>query len=172
MKIVGLDLSLTSTGVAVIDGAGYTTLTLKTKTTGHERLRWLVQQVGERTLTAGLVVVEGPAYNARASQQGHHERAGLWWMVTHELWTWGIPTAVASPAAVKKYATGNGSASKDAVLSAVIRRFAGYDGSSNDEADALTLAALGAQWSGQPIVTMPQLHREALGKVAWPEVKP
>lgn len=172
MKIVGLDLSLTSTGVAVVSDCGYTTNTLKPTTTGHQRLRWLQQQISERTLTATLVVIEGPSYGSTAGQKGHHERAGLWWMVTHELWAWSIPTAIAPPAAVKRYATGKGNAGKDEVLAAVIRRFADFEGSSNDAADALVLAALGADHHGMPIVDMPQAHRAALGAVAWPEVTP
>lgn len=172
MTIVGLDLSLTSTGVAVIEDGNYSTFTIKTKATGHDRLRHLIQVLSGHYLTARLVVVEGPSYGSTAGQKGHHERAGLWWMVTHELWAWSIPTAIAPPAAVKRYATGKGNAGKDEVLAAVIRRFADFEGSSNDAADALVLAALGADHHGTPIADMPQAHRAALDAVAWPEVTP
>lgn len=169
--VVGLDLSLTSTGVArCILGDVYTTALVKPRSTmrGHERLSFLVSTIGEHAQGADLVVVEGPSYGSAAMQRGIHERGGMWWMVTHQLWLWGIPTAVASPASVKKYATGKGGASKDVVLTSIVRRFAAFDGN-NDAADALALAALGADHLGQPIVPMPQVHRDALKGVDWPE---
>lgn len=167
MIVVGLDLSLTSTGVARWNGIAYTTALVKPKASlrGHERLAWILGDLRERTQDATLAVVEGPSYGS--ATQGVHERGGLWWMVTHQLWLWQIPTAVAPPASVKRYATGKGNAQKDAVLTAVVRRFAEFDGN-NDAADALILAALGAEHLGHPIVPMPQTHRDALPGVAWP----
>jgi hypothetical protein len=47
-------------------------------------------------------VVEGPRpvdygnQGGEGRQSGHHERAGLWWLVTHALWKRGIDYAVAS----------------------------------------------------------------------------
>lgn len=167
---IGLDLSLTGTGIA--SSAGWTrVLRPPVGARGHTRLAWIRQQVLD-ALPAypALVVVEGPSYGNQgaARQSGHHERAGLWWLVTHTLWKRDIDYAVASPAARAKYATGKGNADKAAVVREVTRRFDWFTGG-EDEADALVLAAMGADWLGHPIADVPKTHAEALTKVAWPE---
>jgi hypothetical protein len=53
------------------------------------------------------------------------------------------------------------------VVREVTRRFAWFEGG-EDEADALVLAAMGADWLDILSVTMPQTHRKALDAVAWP----
>ncbi len=169
MKTFGLDLSLTSTGVAC--SAGWTdVIKPSAKLRGHDRMAHLLDAVREHVRGADLVVVEGPSYGNQGAQRqaGHHERAGLWWLVCHDLWRREVPTAVAPPASVKKYACGSGNAAKDAVLMAAARRFDWFDGD-NNAGDALWLAALGADFLGVPMVPMPQAHRVALDGVAWPD---
>jgi hypothetical protein len=140
------------------------------KLAGHERMRWFLNEVDLLTCGADLVVIEGPSYgSAYAGQKGHHERAGLWWLVTHNLWAQSVPVAIAPPAVLKKYATGKGNANKDLVLTDTVRRFADFQGG-NDAADALVLCAIGADHMGLPLVAMPKVHRDALAKVAWPAV--
>ncbi len=73
-----------------------------------------------------------------------------------------------SPNARAKYATGKGNAGKADVVREVTRRFDWFTGG-EDEADALVLAAMGADWLGYPIVPMPAVHRKALDAVQWPE---
>jgi Holliday junction resolvasome RuvABC endonuclease subunit len=165
--VMGLDLSLTATGVA---STRHWTTVVKTPGVmrGHERLQHIRDAVLE--LLPGdiaLVVVEGPSYGNQGRQSGHHERAGLWWMVTHSLWKRGVDYAVASPAARAKYATGKGNAGKADVIREVTRRFSWFGGG-EDEADALVLAAMGGEWLGFPIVELPQTHRKALDAVQWP----
>lgn len=173
--VLGLDLSLTSTGAATYSSElGYQTRTLKPqarKACGHDRLEWFIQAVEAEAKDADLIVVEGPSYgSAHRGERGHHERAGLWWLVSHALWLRMYTVAIAPPAALKRYATGKGNASKDTVLREVTRRFPEFQGG-NDEADALVLAALGAEHLGHPIVDMPMAHRSALAGVDWPEVR-
>jgi len=186
IAVLGLDLSLTGTGIAEIlplnttPGCRVHTLTPpRDKATGHDRLQWIVEAVwdtfwlhaGARAypLVVPLVVVEGPSYGSASGtrQGGHHERAGLWWLVTHKLWTEGVDVAVVAPAALKRYATGKGNASKDQVLAAAVRRWPDID-MDNNGADALWLAAMGRDHIGHPIVRMPAANRLALDAVAWP----
>ena len=167
-KVLGLDLSLTCTGVA---GRGWTdTIKPHTKMRGADRLLFIRQQI-VTTWTPGtaLVAIEGPSYGSQAGQSGHHERAGLWWMVRCALRTHGIPVAVIPPASVKKYATGKGNASKADMVREVTRRFPWFAGG-EDEADALVLAAMAADHLGQPMADMPKTHRVALDAVQWPDL--
>ncbi len=170
MKVIGLDLSLTSSGVA--SNAGWSdTIRTPAKLRGHRRMAHIRDTIRDHTTGADLVVVEGPSYGNQGAQRqaGHHERAGLWWLITHDLWRRDVPLAVASPASVKKFATGRGNASKDEVLVAVCRRFAWFDGN-NDAADAVVLAALGAEHLGVAMAVMPQVNRVALDGVEWPDL--
>jgi hypothetical protein len=164
--VIGLDLSLTSTGVAGTDWAE----TLKSRHKGHKRLSWLRMEIYDRTKAADLVVVEGPSYG-HGAMAGHHEMAGLWWIVTHDLWRRDIPYAICPPKVRAIYATGNGNAGKGEVRDGV-RTWFGVecDGADRyDKADAVTMACLGAHWLGYPIADLPDTHTRALAGVAWPE---
>ncbi len=162
--VVGLDLSLTGTGIATWKAADV----IRSRDTGHTRLAVLLSHVGARCHGADLVVVEGPAFGAKGS--AYHQLAGLWWLVAHQLFTQSVPYAVVSPAAVKQYATSKGNAGKDMVLANVVRRFSDVDVNDNNAADALVLAAMGYDHLGCPMLDMPQSHRAALDKVEWPEL--
>lgn len=167
MAVLGLDFSLTSTGVA---GTEWTDTIKPKKLVRWERLRYIRDAVSEYvdTFKPSLVVVEGPSYNSRG---GHdHERGGLWWMVTELIDVRGIGIGVAPPTNIKKYATGVGAgpkAGKDFVLLAAARNFPWFEGG-NDEADALWACAMGYDQMGAPLVKMPALNRTALEKVDWP----
>lgn len=170
MIAIGLDLSLTSTGVATRQ---HTLRVLPgTKRRGYERLRYIRDQILDAVVSAGpdLVVVEGPSYGSVSRSQ--HERGGLWWMVTEAIDVGGIPIAIAPPKNIKKYATGFGGgpkSDKDFVIAAAVRRFDWFAGN-NDEADALWACAMAFDWAGVPLVEMPSLNREAINGCDWPEL--
>lgn len=168
--VAGLDLSLVSTGLALISPSGFRTHRIRVEGTGIIRLRRIAYDIKQRLSGVALVVVEGPSY-ASSPGRGQHERAGLWWLVQDRLWRHGIACAVVPPANLKKYAVGVGGgprASKDAVLLAAARRWPDFNGQ-NDEADALWLAAMGLDHlTGQACV--PTTHRVALAGCTWPTV--
>lgn len=170
--VVGLDLSLTGTGICHMRGDQAVTDTITppaNRQRGLLRLRWLRTELLALIGHPTLLVVEGPSYSSFG--QGTHDRAGLYWLVLDALWNRGVPVAVAPPANLKQYATGKGGgkhASKDAVLLAAARRFPTFTGD-NNAADALWLAAMGtAHLTGQHVV--PVAHQAALAKVTWPTV--
>lgn len=175
-RVVGLDLSLTSSGVAVIKGGdvGLARVQPGDKLGGHARIDYVRAHVWGLTGPdeTDLVVIEGPSYGSVTGKQ--HERAGLWWIVTRMLWRAGTPYAVVVPAALKKYALGKGSGKgtdKDQVLAAVVRRYPTADVDGNDVADALVLAAMGADHLGCPLAPVPQANRAALAGVSWPALR-
>lgn len=165
-KVLGLDLSLTCTGVA---GRGWTdTIKPHTAMRGEDRLLFIRQQIITTWVPGtALVAIEGPSY--ASTGRGQHERAGLWWMVACALRTHGIPVAVIPPSSVKKYATGRGNAAKADMVREVTKRFPWFDGG-EDEADALVLASMAADHLGQPMAQMPATHRAALDAVQWPDL--
>ena len=187
-RIVGVDLSLTSTGIAIVDTAtGLVTVhTVTSKpptpaqrakagiTSLHERIRRLDDI--ERRLFEGplfghfdLAVIEAPSYGS--SNGGKHERSGLWWAVACRLYDLIGVVAEVPPSNRMRYATGSGAADKDRVLAAVIRRYPEVPVDGNDEADALVLAAMGARHLDQPIeASLPAAHLAAMDRVEWPTV--
>lgn len=169
--VLGLDLSLTCTGLAGPDWTA--TLKPPAKLRGTERLGWIRARLLDEYLNgADLVVLEGPAYGSAAGQRqaGHHERAGLWWVIRCALDTRGHHTAVVPPNLRAKYATGRGNAAKADVIREVTKRFPWFEGG-EDECDALVLASLGARWLGQPIDDpMPKANLTAMAGIGWPNL--
>lgn len=170
---VGLDLSLTSTGVAIIRNGTATVRRITSKpnpkATSEQtaaRLGLLVTEIvgAIPSSDATLVAIEGPSFASTGGSQ--HERGGLWWLVRRALHVEGIDVVVVPPAVVKKYATGRGNAPKDQVLAAVVRRYPDVEVSGNDEADALVLAAIRARGAGHPFeASLPQAQADAAAAV-------
>jgi crossover junction endodeoxyribonuclease RuvC len=173
-RVIGLDLSLTSTGIA--DAQDLISIrTVRSRNTGKttedtwQRLAYIDAEIWRTVHRHGpapaLIVIEGPSYSS--SGAGTWDRAGLWWTVVSGLLNVEIPLAVVSPNARAKYATGKGNASKAAVCSAAGKR---YDRvfATDDEADAFVLAAMGLDHLGHPPAVMPAINRAALDKVRWP----
>ncbi len=141
MKILGIDPSLTSCGVAVIQPSG--TYTAVNKTTGKRadpiavidtRLGAITGFVLDHAAGAALAVIEGPSLGSHGGSPW--DRAGLWWRIVHRLHAADIPVAVAPPTVVKKWATGIGggpNASKAAVAVAVARLWPDVDADVDDE---------------------------------------
>lgn len=176
---VGIDPSLTGTAIAIIDEHGHVQ-TSRCATTGHnddthedtrQRMnrieRWLrsrLEDLGRIDLTVGI---EGPSLSPRRMGQDH-ERAGLWWRLyaRARMYSAEQPVVVVTPKQRAKYATGNGNATKDAVLLDVSRRYPQFTGVTNDEADAFVIAAMLARLDGHPIEpTLPGPHLAALTKL-------
>lgn len=173
MIVVGLDLSLISTGIAVsrypeplrVRSTGKAGATLAQR---NARLYDVAAQVLKtiENVAPDLVVIEAPAFDSRTGHQ--HDRSGLWWMVVQALFADAVPIAEVTTGSLKKYATGKGNAGKDAVIAETVRRYPDWPIDGNDVADALVLCAMGCDHLGQPLAALPQTYRDALLKVAWP----
>jgi Holliday junction resolvasome RuvABC endonuclease subunit len=164
LAVFGLDLSLTSTGIA--DSTGARTIT--TKLRGMERIEYIRGAIEDTLLLPSLttlVVIEDYAFHGHDSYaHALGELGGVvrWWL--HQT---GVPYVNVLPSVLKKYATGKGNAPKDLMLATAIRKL-GYEGHSNDEADALFLRAMGMDALGCPVVKLPAENRKSLEKVTWP----
>lgn len=156
MNVLGLDLSLTSTGLAYVEGGTLIEVAnIKskgnrdaTKSDVASRLRGIAADVLDYSFSADLVVIEAPSFNSKFGLQ--HERAGLWWMVVEGLDSKGYPMVFVAPKQRAKYATGNGNAGKQEVFAAAVNRY-GASVTNDDIADAVILAAMGARLVGEPM---------------------
>lgn len=179
MRTVGIDLSLTSTGLAAAKD-GVMGGVFRVKTTGKktdvlaqrwQRLRHDILEnvaVWVEDHMPDLVVIESPSYGSQHGSQ--HDRSGLWWLVVEDMFAQGIPVATVTPQGRAKYGTGKGNAGKDEVLAAVVKRYMGVDVTGNDIADAVLLAAMGQRHLGTPVeVGLPAVNLLAMDGAAWPD---
>lgn len=167
--VVGLDLSLTGSGIAYRDG---TTGTVKTKQKdGDGRLAQIEQAVqiavgGEELGPAvDLVVMEDIPKNSYAAKPISMVHG----VVRNLLVKTGIPYALVTPATLKTYATGKGSGDKVPMALAAYKR-AGLEFEDDNQCDAAWLRWAGLDWLGNPEFSMPAAQREALKKAVWPGV--
>lgn len=174
--VVGLDLSLTSTGFALIEANGYIHVdTVRSKgSTGdslrqrHARLHDLAARIVDQVPTVSHVAVETPAYGGTSGS--HHDRSGLWWLVIDKLHQRGSRRIIEiPPTSAKKYATGKGSASKAEVLTHVIRRYSEVEFDNDNEADALVLAAMYRHLIAEPVQPVPLINMASLEKIRLDE---
>lgn len=181
MRVVGLDLSLTGTGLAYRSHDGdhgwgeVRTRRLTSPPAGqgiHDRsirLRALATLIIKWCEGADLAVIETPAYSRTMGSQ--HDRSGLWWLVVASLDHRGIPVVEVATTTLKVYGLGTGRGDKDAMVAAVVRRYGHLlpDLATNDEADALLLADMGARHFGRPLTDLPKTHTRAMASPSWPD---
>lgn len=173
VNVIGIDPSLTGTGIAssrgwveLVGQKDVTKLPLLPRIAAVARLAAeVVQLVG----TPDLVVIERPAFSR--SGGGAVERHALWFEIVRSLIARQIPVAEAANQHRMRYATGKGSAQKNAIVDAVARRLPLFDTSGNDNlCDAAVLCALGCDWLGHPLAVMPATHRRAVTDMNWPDL--
>lgn len=172
MRVIGIDPSLSRTGVAVVE-EGRLPVVFSLPTTGSraatlderaERIDNIVLDATGPADGAYLAAIEGPAFNHPGGSTW--DRAGLWWRMADRLWRKLIPTATVSPKTRAKWATGHGNAGKAAVQHALETMW-NLRVRNDDEADALALATMAAQWAGMNVPTLDH-QPAALRVVAWP----
>lgn len=171
--VIGLDVSLTSTGMAAVNARGeaFTTVVRSTGSTTDtvvqtaRRIESLAEDICDQTVGASpaLVVIESAFFSTRKDTSAHR-RAGLWWAILAKLIDRDVTVVPASPAQVKKYATGKGNASKEQVLVRVATDWGAdvLEDGRNDRADALVLAAMGAHYLGGALPFTTTAYRTAV----------
>lgn len=172
MKVLGLDLSLTSPAVVLVEDGKYIDFfNPKSKGTKDDtyredldriddiatRIGWWARGVEDIEHPIDLAVIEAPSFGSRNGKP--HERAGLWWSVVRELDKLGIPVVQVAPATRAKYITGSGRADKKLVLAKARERYGELTHldekasiPNDDVADALGLADMGARSKGEGLV--------------------
>lgn len=163
VSIAALDLSLTATGVALPNG---TLATWKPTVAGDARLLELQDHLVEliRSSPIDLVVVEDFVVRTPAAASlGMVHGAMRTVLMRHN-----VIYTVASPASLKKYATGKGNSPKPDVRMALYKR-TGVDEPDDNRVDAAWLRLMAIdRYTGEACVPLAQ--RAALGAVHWPEL--
>jgi Holliday junction resolvasome RuvABC endonuclease subunit len=195
MIVVGLDLSLTNAGIAVLTDGRPTLLT----SVGHDRegkshahrSRRIVSQTRAIISALNNALNEGTVRRLEDQQlpdlaviedQLEHgpmlpsalDRSALWWGVYSSLLAKRIPIAVMNPTTLKAWATGKTRSpikgeAKRQMLAEVKTWWPAIPVRNDDIGDALALAAMGAFHLGDPMpFEVKDRHRNNMEQVAWP----
>jgi len=155
--ILGIDPSLTSTGIVTLQG-GVVDLTQTTKDMPKletiERVRLIREQVNKviqhPSIALDLIVIEGFSFGSKGrslfeiAYLGYRIREDLEHFKNNE----GIPWIEVSPDSVKKFTSNMGTSTKSVMIKEVYKRW-GFDTNSDDLADAYALAQIGRAYLGE-----------------------
>ena len=132
MKIMGVDPSISCTGISLPD---QTTMAIKPRTTGDDRLREIADHLHVAAVGCGaeLVVMEGlfGVYKGEAARVIPMLHGAL----RLELQRLPVPYVVLNPTTLKRFATGSPNADKTAMALAAMKRL-GREYGTSDECDA------------------------------------
>ncbi|UJQ86532.1 RuvC-like resolvase [Mycobacterium phage PenguinLover67] len=186
-RVLGIDTSLTATGLARIEFAAKLgtndiadDIKIDAATVGApppakngdrskvamaRRVQALLEKIeGAFEGPIDLVAMEGLAYSAKGE--------GAWVLP----WVFGrvvelvadrqLPLIIVGTSQRAKYATGKGTADKDTVMLAAARRWPEAQIANNNEADAVIVGAVGCHYLGYPLTPPTQAQMDVLAKVS------
>lgn len=176
--ILGVDFSLTATGVCAITDSEAECVTIGSKP-GAE---WWTHPARVRSIVSGIMrwadlsdgppawVIESPSFGSKGQLDRLYSG---WWMIVDSLLDFGWePPLRVTPSQVKKFATGKGNASKHDVMLAVERRYPDARIADDNQADAVILAAIGAAAYGEPFNgTLTKIQEKIVADVATGKVR-
>lgn len=169
--VVGLDLSLTSTGWARNERGRLTTGRVVTSPDHSlygeglaERLLHIVDQLNGVLKGADLVMVEAPF----ASLSGGNAIFLVHGAIRLVLGLSGALVVPVAPTTLKVFALGSGGKSDKVDVALAASRRLGWEGAGNDEADAAWLSEMGWHLLDRPNVELPGTHLRALETVRNP----
>lgn len=163
--VVGLDLSLTETGItAISNGKAYcSTLTPPKGMHGVERLDWFDSQFVEMMdhYKADAVAIENYGF---ASHKGV-VLGELGSLARLAVYRKHIPLYLVAPTALKKFATGVGNVGKGPIIKCVYQRW-GIDTNNENVADSVVLAVIAYHKAFPGKVPMAAFQTEVMSKIS------
>lgn len=198
VTVIGIDVSLTSTGVARLDWTPWHSVYDPDVDAVHliegdhhwspmvhsvaskgsrdaglserwDRVRDMAKRVnGLIPRRTRLAVIEAPSYGSQGGSSW--DRAFLWWSIVDCLLVHEIPVVQVAPTTRALWATGKGGSDKAAVSAAIARIWPAAELWNSDEVDALALASIGIQILGDAVPFDITAYRtRALAKVKVPD---
>lgn len=166
---VGLDMSLSSTGICIKTGNEIKVETIKSKPDTAEndlaRLKWIVAEVMRRIPKGvSMISIEDFFTPGNAQQIGAAIKlAMLGTAMRLALYDAGMPFFVISPSSLKKYILGKGVGQKSLIVMAVYKTW-GIEVKDDNQADAMVLAHIAEALDGSK-TDYPKYQLEVLEKI-------
>ncbi len=166
MSVIGLDLSLTGTGIVKLrDGKIIEQKLIKSKPVGDLPLDELKRIViirdsivreieADVNSVIQLVAIEGLAFMAR-NTTALVQLAGLNYMIREKLHFLKIPFVIVAPTSLKKFVTGKGNIAKEMMLLETYKKYKVYF-TDNNLCDAYGLAMIADSLANNVLITKPQ----------------
>lgn len=167
-EIIGLDLSLTGTGVATSEG----TTTIKPKYKGVERLIEIRTALELLIPFKSIVIIEGYSFGSKGRAVFNIGELGG--VIRTWLCERSSPFAEVPPSNLKLYALGKGGGpgtDKHAMRMEAFKR-GGIEFEDDNQCDAWWLRQMGQYqyaFETETIIPMPEKNKEAFKKVEWPD---
>ena len=165
MITVGLDLSLTKTGYAIVnsDGKVLDSGVIKSKPSGDKpinevrRIVDIAEEIMEKidanclTEDPAIVAIEGLAFMAKGTSLV--QLSGLNYLTRILLSQFEWPFVIVAPTSLKKFITGSGKGDKDMMSMQIYKKY-GFEALDNNEADAYSLAVCAMAVLDNPIIDL------------------
>lgn len=171
---VGIDPSLTCTGVAIVNTITRSISTYRVNTASkgktllarRDRMRDAITGIlAPIPRIVGVTLIEVPHSAHQFGAQ--NERVALYWWLVDQLLARG-PVVEVSPSQRAKLATGNGRSDKRDVLKTIRFAYPEVPVPDDNVADAVALAAAGARWLGAPTQSYNDGQEAVLRTLGWP----
>lgn len=170
IHVIGIDPSLTSTGLVSICGGVIKELAIKSKpckeknpTTETIRIMKIRDDISlfvRSLFPPSLVLIEGMAFMAR-NTSALVQLAALNYYIRELLIKHEIPFVIVAPTSLKKFAALKGNVDKNVVMLEVFKRW-GFSPDGSDIADAFVLTQIGLALCGQPTKPLVKPQQEVI----------
>lgn len=148
MRVLGIDLSLTNTGLAVLENdelIEYKSIKTKPSERDPSRMDRIMVATVALANTCEMLGLERGVFGPHSDSRVHGIGALVRWALWKECFVEGDDLIILSPSTVKKFATGRGNASKPEMLAAAQARY--NIPADHNIADAIHIARLVASSS-------------------------
>lgn len=175
MIIIGIDPSLSSTGICTMDENGniLSTLAINSDFTGAKRLHDIKRQIIPEVLYSKseeeekvIAFIEGYSFGSKNGGEALGELGGTIRLMLYEQ---GIEFIDVPPTTLKKYVLGIGKGDKVAMAIGVIKTW-GVDFPTTDQTDAFALAMFGRGYLGL-VNNLTAFRKDAIEAIKNPKVK-
>lgn len=165
-SVLGIDPSLTATGLALPDGSTKTIKYTPRSLTGDIRLKLIYEELLREIETHSVthaIIEDLPAHAKSAGLTGKAQG-----VVRLACLMAGVPFVTVVPSSVKKFATGKGTADKPDMRMELYKR-TGVDQKDDNQVDAFWMREMVLNYFGLGSIDLPKSHLEGLTKIQWTE---
>lgn len=175
MRIIGLDMSIACSGVAIVQAHADGKLDWSVKrvksppTEKCDAMRFhiICEEISDIICLrpTDIIMIEEYAYGANGQITRIAELGGIlrYKLLIEQKFDYEQFVQV-SPSALKKFVTGKGNVKKEQMMKEVFKRW-GFDPEDNNEADAFALAIMGGTAAVAEVINPPKHQREAIAAV-------